>query len=199
MNRDESFWHQKLSLIDVIIYKLRTRQILKHCDFDNKTIVDAWCWYNAFFLQYLKNKFTPKKLIAFDIELNKQELKKQWIVAQESNLNKDFILPEKINLILCTAVLEHLSNPFGFLTNAYNNLQKWGYLLLTTPSIRSKPILEFIAFKLHLINPIEIRDHKEYYTKYKLVHYLEQAWFKKEHIQHNYFELWMNNFVLVKK
>ncbi|EKD24784.1 MAG: hypothetical protein ACD_80C00152G0003 [uncultured bacterium (gcode 4)] len=199
MSRDQSFWHKKLSLIDIIIYKLRTKQILKHCNFDDKVIVDAGCWHNALFLQHIKKKYAPKKLIAFDMKLNHEELKKQWILTQEWNLNEDFNLPEKVDLFLCTAVLEHLSEPINFLKNAYANLKKWGYLLLTTPSIRSKPVLEFIAFRLKLINPIEISDHKEYYTKDKLVKYLEKAWFEKKNIKHRYFELYMNNFVLVQK
>jgi 2-polyprenyl-3-methyl-5-hydroxy-6-metoxy-1,4-benzoquinol methylase len=38
-------------------------------------------------------------------------------------LNKPFDLPEKPDIILCTAVLEHLHNPIGFLEQAYKNLK----------------------------------------------------------------------------
>ena len=199
MSRKESFGTDKLSLLDKIIYRFRIYQLKKYCDFDYKVIADVWCWYNAVFLNYIYHLFHPKKLIAFDMKLNISFLKKQWIVSFEANLNRDFILPQIPDLILCTAVLEHLDEPIKFLTNTYKNLKKWGYLVLTVPSIRSKPILEFLAFKLKLISALEILDHKQYYTKTKLLNYLQEAWFDIKNIRHHYFELYMNNFVLVKK
>jgi len=199
MSRKESFWTDKLSFLDKIIYRFRVHQLTKYCDFNHKTIVDVGCWYNAIFLNYIQNQFHPKQLIAFDIKLNTPLLKKQWIASFEADLNKDFILPESPDLILCTAVLEHLDKPLVFLKNAYKNLKEWWYLVLTVPSKRSKPVLEFLAFKIKLINALEIRDHKQYYTKELLTDYLQKAWFEKKYIQHHYFELYMNNFVLVKK
>lgn len=199
MNRTNSFGNQKLSILDKIIYFMRIQQIKKHYNFDNKVIVDVWCGYNAVFLNYIKNKFSPKKLIAFDLKLNKEKLSDIWIKSIEWNLNNKFNLWEDVDLILGTAILEHLSDPITFLKSCYDNLQKWWCLLLTMPSIRSKPVLEFMAFRLKLIDSIEIIDHKEYYTKNKLIRYLELAWFERKNIKHNYFELYMNNFVLVKK
>lgn len=199
MSRKESFGTDKFSLLDKIIYRFRVHQLTKYCDFDHKAIVDVGCWYNAVFLNYIQNQFHPKHLIAFDIKLNTSLLKKQWIVCFEADLNKDFTLPESSDIILCTAVLEHLDNPLVFLKNAYKNLKKWWCLVLTVPSKWSKPVLEFLAFKLKFINAIEIRDHKQYYTKELLTNYLQQAWFEKKHIYHHYFELYMNNFVLVRK
>lgn len=199
MSRKESFGIDKFSLLDKIIYGLRVHKLKKYCVFDNKTIVDAGCWYNAVFLNYIKNNFTTKKLIAFDVKLNTVLLKEKWILPFESDLNKNFTLPENPDLILCTAVLEHLNEPVSFLEKVYKNLKEWWYLVMTVPSVRSKPILEFLAFKLKLINAVEILDHKQYYTKSKLIQYLEKAWFEKQNINHHYFELYMNNFIIVKK
>lgn len=199
MNRKESFGTNKFSLLDKIIYFMRVMQIKKHYNFDKKVIIDLWCWYNAVFLNYIKKHFNPKKLIAFDLKLNKEFLDKEWIRSLEWNLNNKFNLWEDVDLILGTAILEHLSDPIIFLRSCYENLQPGGCLLLTIPSIRSKPVLEFMAFRLKIIDPIEIRDHKEYYTKDKIIKYLELAWFEKQKIKHNYFELYMNNFILVKK
>jgi len=126
-------------------------------------------------------------------------LQKKWIDTFEVDINKEFILPEKVDVIICTAVLEHLNEPINFLENAYKNLKEWWSLVLTVPSIRSKPVLEFLAFKLKVINALEIRDHKKYYTKKILMKDVEKAWFKRSNIHHHYFELYMNNFVLAKK
>ncbi|MCX6823049.1 MAG: class I SAM-dependent methyltransferase [candidate division SR1 bacterium] len=199
MHRKQSFGTNKLSLLDRILYRLRIFQLQKHCDFNEKIIVDVGCGYNAIFLGYLQNKFMPKKLIAFDINLNVPFLYEKGISPFKSDLNQGFVLPEQPDMILCTAVLEHLDKPMIFLEYAYKNLKKGGCLVLTTPSIRSKPVLEFLAFRLKLISAVEIHDHKQYYTKEILVDYLQRAGFEKHNIHHHYFEFCMNNFVLVRK
>jgi 2-polyprenyl-3-methyl-5-hydroxy-6-metoxy-1,4-benzoquinol methylase len=150
-------------------------------------------------LNYIQCNFSPKKLVAFDVKLHSTLLQQQWILPFESDLNQAFVLPEQADLILCTAVLEHLDNPVDFLKQAYKNLVVWWCLVLTVPSVWSKPVLEFLAFKLKLIDALEIRDHKQYYTKKKLMEYLRDAWFNPKNIHHHYFEIYMNNFVLVKK
>ncbi len=198
MNRKESFGIQKLSFLDKVIYRCRIHQFKKYCDFDDKIVVDAGCGYNAVFLNYIKSKFSPRKLIAFDIKLNSFVLHREWILTYESDLNKDFSLPEAPDLVLCSAVLEHLDNPQNFLRQVYENLKKWWCLVLTAPSIWSQPVLECLA-KFRLIDALEIRDHKQYYTRDKLIRYLQMAWFEKKNIHHHYFEFKMNNFVLVKK
>lgn len=195
MNRKNSFWAKKISLLDKLIYKLRVHNIRKFVNFNNKIILDLWCWYNANLLNYIKNNFSPKKLIAFDIKLNTKLLEKNEITTFEWNLDENFNLPEKPDLIICTAVLEHLNDPIKFLKQIYKNLSPNWYLILTVPSIRSKPVLEFLALKLNLIDKEEILDHKEYYTRKKLIEYLTKAWFSKESIKHKYFEIYMNNFI----
>jgi hypothetical protein len=67
------------------------------------------------------------------------------------------------------------------------------------PSVWSKPLLEFFAYKLHIIDKVEIEDHKKYYKKDSLIESLELAGFSKKNIKHQYFELYMNNFVLAQK
>ena len=199
MNRTESFWKDKLSTIDKIIYYLRVKKIERHYNFTDKSIIDFGCWYNAKFLSYINEKYKTKNLIAFDLQLNKEYLKSQWIKLYEWDLNKDFSINENVDIAIGTAILEHLSNPIWFLTSCYNILPKWWYLLLTVPSVRAKPVLEFIAYNLHIIDRREIEDHKKYYKKDSLIKALELAWFDKRDIKHSYFELYMNNFVLAKK
>ena len=40
-----------------------------------------------------------------------------------------------------------------------------GRILLTTPTPASRPLLEFLAFKLKIISGPEIADHKHYYSR----------------------------------
>jgi len=104
-----------------------------------------------------------------------QELQKIDIKCIEGDLNKPLELPEPVDVIFATAILEHLEQPISFLRECYTNLAPGGCLLLTTPSIRSQPVLELLAYKLHIISEPEIRDHKEYYDKKKLLQYYEKA------------------------
>lgn len=96
------------------------------------------------------------------------------------------------------AVIEHLSNPIAMLREIERLLVPNGILLLTAPSHAAKPVLEFLSYKLHIIDEREIRDHKRYYNKCDFIEFLAQVP-KLKLIQHNYFQCGMNNFLKVQK
>lgn len=198
-NRQESFGMHQLSFLDKIIYQLRIHSIKKYCYCAWQNIMDVWSGYNATFLSYVQETYKPKSCYAFDLVLNKESLSAQWINCIEWDLNKPFSTENNFDLIFATAILEHLSNPVWFLKECFNALKSGWRLVLTTPSVWSQPVLEFLAYRLHVISEEEIRDHKEYYDKNKLVSYCIQAWFKQDKIHHEYFELWMNNLVVAYK
>lgn len=50
-----------------------------------------------------------------------------------------------------------------------------------------------------MISKKQILDHKNYFDKNDLIHILLLAWFKKENIQHTYFQFWYNNHIICKK
>ena len=72
-----------------------------------------------------------------------------------------------------------------------------GGLVITVPSRISKPVSEFLAFKMHIINEQEIKDHKKYYNKKDLYDLFKHSNLKI--IQHYYYQLGLNNFCLLKK
>lgn len=196
--RNNSFWSNNLSFLDKIFFFLRRFQ-LRNINFNNKIIVDFGSGYNANFLQFLKKNAISSKLIAYDLNLNTNFLSSVWIESIKWDLNKSLHMAQDINIATCTAVLEHLDKPVDFLTNVYKLLSNNWILILTVPSIRSKLVLEFLAYKLRLIDENEIKDHKMYYNKKILLEYLEKAWFKKDNIKHSYFEIYMNNLIIAKK
>ena len=69
--------------------------------------------------------------------------------------------------------------------------------MITVPSKISKPVSEFLAFKMHIINEIEIKDHKHYYNKKDLYDLFKHTNLKI--IKHHYYQLGLNNFCLLKK
>lgn len=95
------------------------------------------------------------------------------------------------------AVLEHLRHPEAVVRAIYAHLPPGGSLVMTTPSRGSKPVLEFLAFRLHLIDAHEIEDHKHYFSKQELLDLMQRAGFTD--IKHRYFELRMNHFISGRK
>jgi 2-polyprenyl-3-methyl-5-hydroxy-6-metoxy-1,4-benzoquinol methylase len=174
-HREQSFGMQKLSRLDTLIYNLRVAAIKKYCACHGQSVLDVGCGYNATFLRYIQQHYNPRQCSAFDLVLNKESLQQANIICREGDLNNPFPQTEKYDLIFATAILEHLEQPISFLQECFATLAPGGRLLLTTPSIYSQPVLEFLAYKLHIISEEEIRDHKEYYDKKKLLAYFTQA------------------------
>jgi len=197
--RKESFGMHQLSWLDQLIYRLRVHSIKKYCACTWKVVMDLGCGYDAVFLRYIKDQYHPAETIAYDLALNSSSLTQAWITCIQGNLNHPFHLAKSVDIIFATAILEHLDAPIAFLEQCYASLAPWWSLVLTTPSVRSQPILEFLAYKLHLISEQEIRDHKEYFDKDKLTKYLWKAGFQKNKIYHEYFECFMNNLIVAEK
>ncbi|MDP2670514.1 MAG: methyltransferase domain-containing protein [bacterium] len=137
--------------------------------------MDVGCGYNAQFLRYIQKTYHPAHAIAYDLALNKDFLTKTGVECIEGDLNAPFVLHRQADLIFATAILEHLHQPVAFLKQCFAALAPGGSLVLTTPSIWSQPVLELLAYRLHIISEEEIRDHKDYYDKAKLLDYFQQA------------------------
>ena len=95
------------------------------------------------------------------------------------------------------AVLEHLSYSEDILKEIHRVLKKDGRLIITVPSKIAKPILEFLSYKMHVIDRLEIEDHKKYYNKKDIFEAAEISNFIVE--KHKYFQLGCNNFAILKK
>lgn len=71
-------------------------------------------------------------------------------------------------------------------------------MLLTVPSKYAKPVLEFLAFKVGIVNRDEIMDHKQYFNREDLI-----ALFKDipnlRIVEHKYFQWRFNNKLFVVK
>lgn len=96
------------------------------------------------------------------------------------------------------AVLEHITHDIQMLREIERVLVPGGICLLTVPSHAAKPVLEFLAYKLHIIDDREILDHKRYYNKRDLEVAVSQVP-RLKLLKHRYFEFWMNNFAQIQK
>lgn len=96
------------------------------------------------------------------------------------------------DVVTLLAVLEHLSYPDDILEEINRVLKPGGVLVGTVPSKLAKPVLEFLSYRLGIINPTEVRDHKCYYDKNSLKAILQHKNFTRT--THKYFQIGMNNF-----
>ncbi|MCK4744832.1 class I SAM-dependent methyltransferase [Candidatus Parcubacteria bacterium] len=197
--RNKSFGEKKLSFLDIIISFLRFYKIKKYiynCDI----LADIGCGYEMSFLKWSNSEFNIKNFIGIDLSINKNIAKKQGFDFRINNLNQKIDLPDNsADIITSLAVLEHLDNPLKNLKEIHRILKFNGRFILTTPSPASKPILEFLAYKLKLINAAEIKDHKAYYNKKAISRLLLSVGFKKVNIKISYFMSGFNICVVCSK
>ena len=105
---------------------------------------------------------------------------------------------ESFDIVTMLAVLEHLDKPLAIMREIARLLRPEGRLLLTVPSRSAKPVLEFLAYRLGIVNPDEIRDHKTYFDRADLARLLDQC----DGLvieRHQYFQCGMNNYLVCRK
>ncbi|MFA6474999.1 MAG: methyltransferase domain-containing protein [Patescibacteria group bacterium] len=193
MNRQRAHFQGKEASLESLLRWLRLRRIVRHIP-DNSVVVDLGCGYDAGFLHTIASKL--KRGIGVDLSVGPSSV--QHIEMLAANLNEPLPLPDKtFDIVVSMANLEHLEKPEVALQEMKRVLKPGGKVLLTTPSTYAKPVLEFLAYRLHVVSEDEIRDHKLYFNKALLHQYFKEAGFNN--IQHHYFQFGMNNFVLAVK
>ena len=104
-------------------------------------------------------------------------------------------LPQSaFDVITALAVFEHIE-PAELplvLTNLKRSLKKGGLVVGTVPTPRGQPVLEFLSYKLGLIDESQIRDHKKYYNREELADQFASAGFKL--VDYKTFQAGMNSF-----
>jgi SAM-dependent methyltransferase len=105
---------------------------------------------------------------------------------------------ESFDIVTMLAVLEHLDRPREICAEIVRVLRDGGKLVLTVPGKRAKPVLEFLSYRLGIVNRAEIEDHKKYYDIIELEN-LAAEFSNLEIVRHKYFQLGMNNFCVMEK
>jgi len=183
------------SLLDGLIRKLRLRKVKRNMIPCN-VLCDLGSGYRGLNLLHLSKYF--EKGIGIDKEVDQQNIQKIDLLSA----NLDSVLPlgdSSVDCIISLALIEHLQNLHVHFRECYRILKGGGSMLLTTPTKKAKPVLEFFAFQLGLISEEAILDHKEYFNKKEIIQLLILAGFSQEKISHKYFQLGFNNFVKVTK
>jgi 2-polyprenyl-3-methyl-5-hydroxy-6-metoxy-1,4-benzoquinol methylase len=162
------------SPFDQLLRKYRMNLVLPYVTSD-MNICDLGCGVNPTLLKHLSN-VTVGKLVGVDrLVLNSPSAKVELRASDFDQIPLPIDNAE-FDLITMLAVLEHLDNYDAVINECFRGLKIGGKLILTTPSPRSKPILEFLA-NLGIVSYIGIYDHKKYFKEFEIFTLLQKYHF----------------------
>lgn len=184
----------KEPLLEPILRRLRIQRILPYIrQWKECALLDLGCGAGFALLKALSHFVERGVGIDGDVE----EL--QWGNIRTYRIRLEKVLPFEngsFDIVTMLAVLEHLDHPVEILKEVRRVLRPGGILLLTTPTPRAKPVLEFLSYRLHLVSEKEIRDHKRYYDGPMIRDCLARA--DLHMVAHKYFQFGFNNFAVAK-
>ena len=177
-----------------ILRRLRLRKLENYiCDDD--ILLDVGCGWQALALQFFAHKLS--KGIGIDFKVENVELPNNIKTFQIHFEQLPWpIADNTANKVTMLAVLEHI-DPMkldAIFAGIRGAMRKDGKLLITVPTPTAKPVLEFLAYKLGIVNSHEIRDHKKYYDYENLSKLLDKQGFAIE--KYRTFQLGFNSFCI---
>lgn len=194
--RTTSFDTTSSGLFDRMLWNMRTRRVCREIPRNATRIADLGCGRTAPLLHHLVDQHAGLSAVGVDLAPD-HTIRTDRIELVRSDLNDPLPLADKhFDAVLSLAVIEHLTEPLLHVREVYRILKPGGVLLLTTPSPRSKPILEFLAFNLGIIDHHEISDHKQYFDADGLRTLLIDAGFHSPWVTTRTFQFGMNNAVV---
>jgi len=100
---------------------------------------------------------------------------------------------EFFDVVTMLAVIEHIEPEkiVGIVSEICRILRRGGILIVTTPAFWTNKLLKFLSV-LRLVSPVEIDEHKIYFTHQKLAYFLQGGGFENYNLQLGYFEVFMN-------
>ena len=184
------------NILDKIIAHLRLGKVMQFVEKED-TVLDFGCGVQGFFLNQIKSKI--KNGIGIDGDLGQNltfdniELQKFMFADKMPFEDKSF------NKIFLLAVLEHIEpeNVPSLINELKRILKDNGKIVLTIPTPKGQPIMEFLAFKLKIISEPEIRDHKKYYAKEDVQSVCELTQMNLSY--HKYFQFGWNSIQVLEK
>lgn len=185
----------KETILDKFLRKYRIRMVKPVIEkYSNCKLLDIGCGWEAKLLKSIENYID----YGIGIDFKPPKLKTKKLETIETVLEKELPFEdESFDVVTMLAVLEHLEYADYILKEIHRVLKKDGRLIITVPSKIAKPILEFLAYNLRIIDRLEIEDHKKYYNKKDILESAKLSNFILE--KHKYFQLGCNNFAILKK
>ena len=179
--------------LEPILTKLRTKKIEDYTK--NKIVLDFGCGEKLSTLRHILPRV--KEAHGYDILYSGLPVQKtEDNISVYGNLSQ---IESKIEIITSLACFEHLEQ--DELKIILKDLSKVctdkAQIIGTVPRPPAKPVLEFLSYRLKLIDPKQIKDHKIYYNKSTLEKILRGTpWTLTKY---ETFQLNMNSFFVLTK
>lgn len=186
---------KNFNFIDKIIANLRLSKIIGSVK-NGDEILDFGCGSKSFLLESVDNKI--KIGVGLDPEVKNK--KKGNIKYIKYKFSKELPFSnDSFDKIFLLAVLEHIDiSQVNKLFLEFERILSYdGEIILTTPTPKSKKVLEFLAYKMKIISSEEIKDHKKYYKKEDLVKLIKKSNLKLN--DYNLFQFGLNSYAVFKK
>ena len=185
----------KEALLEPLLRRMRIRQVLpvlqQHPDC---RLLDIGCGWEARLLKAVE----PYVKSAVGLDFKAPKIATAKLATITATLTDKLPFPNAaFDVVTLLAVLEHLAQPRAMVGEIARVLKPGGHVVLTVPTLAAKPVLEFLAYRLHVVSETEIRDHKCYYNRHSL-----EALFAGSDLRidsHRYFQLGMNNFLVATR
>jgi 2-polyprenyl-3-methyl-5-hydroxy-6-metoxy-1,4-benzoquinol methylase len=181
------------AVLEPILRRLRLAQVLPtirryaQCD-----VLDIGCGWENLLLRSVEPYIRSGVGIDFKVE----ETRSSKLQTRRMTLDQSLpVADSSFDVVTMLAVLEHLDYPEQMLREILRVLRPEGAIVVTVPSRAAKPVLEFLAYRLHIVSEPEIRDHKRYYVREDLAELASATGFALQH--HRYFQFGMNNFAVL--
>lgn len=189
---------QAFNRVDRAVRRLRARSVTRHVP-PGSRVLDVGCGLENWLIRSMTGRPSGWRDDSLGIDPDLDETAVDAHGRRSDLADVADSEPGAYDAVTSLAVIEHLppDRVAEHLDAIRTTLRPGGVLVLTTPTPRSKPVLEFLAFRLHVISAHEIRDHRHYYDGEELLALLADAGF--ERTSHTPFQLGLNQRVTARR